>query len=38
LPAQYFEYYNLLMDKYSNTVFYNNIIKECQWLNAYARH
>ncbi len=38
LPAPYFEYYNLLMDKYSNTVFYNNIVKECLWLNAYARH
>ncbi len=38
LPAQYFEYYNLLMTKYANTTFYNNIVKECMWLNAYARH
>lgn len=38
LPDQYVLYYNLLVTKYSNTKFYDGIIKECKWLEAYARH
>lgn len=37
IPENYAEYYNLLMINYSNTKFYNAIIKECKWLAAYAR-
>lgn len=37
LPDRYMTYYNLLMTKYSNTHFYNAVVKECKWLAAYAR-
>jgi hypothetical protein len=37
LPDQYAVYYNLLLSRYSNTKFYDGIIKECKWLEAYAR-
>lgn len=37
LPDQYFGYYQLLMNRYSETKFYNAIVKECKWLAAYAR-
>ena len=37
LPDQYFGYYNLLLTQYSSTKFYDGIIKECKWLEAYAR-
>ena len=37
IPAQYFEYYNLLITKYNHTNFYNGRIRECKWLAAYAR-
>lgn len=37
LPAEYMYYYNLLITRYSNTKFYNAVVKECKWLEAYAR-
>lgn len=37
LPDDYMNYYNLLMTRYSNTKFYEAIVKECKWLEAYAR-
>jgi len=37
LPDQYFGYYSLLLTQYSKTKFYEGIIKECKWLEAYAR-
>lgn len=37
LPMEYMDYYNLLMTKYSDTKFYSAIVKECKWLEAYAR-
>lgn len=37
LPDGYMSYYNLLTTRYSNTKFYEAIIKECKWLAAYAQ-
>ena len=37
LPDEYLDYYNLLTTRYSNTKFYEAIVKECKWLEAYAQ-
>jgi hypothetical protein len=37
LPEDYFRHYDLLINNYSGTKFYNAIVKECKWLAAYAR-
>lgn len=37
MPDSYMNYYTLLTTKYSNTKFYDAIVKECKWLEAYAR-
>jgi hypothetical protein len=37
LPDEYMAHYNLLMTRYSNTKFYNAVVKECKWLEAYSR-
>lgn len=37
LPDNHMTYYNLLMTRYSNTKFYDAVVKECKWLEAYAR-
>jgi hypothetical protein len=37
LPDEYMDYYKLLMNRYSNTKFFEAIVKECKWLEAYAR-
>jgi hypothetical protein len=37
LPDAYMTHYNTLIAKYSGTKFYGQIVKECKWLEAYAR-
>jgi hypothetical protein len=37
LPDAYMTYYNLLKTRYSKTEFYAQAVKECKWLEAYAR-
>ena len=37
LPDAYAEYYELLRTKYANTKFFDGIVKECKWFEAYAR-
>jgi hypothetical protein len=37
LPDEYMTHYNTLIAKYSGTKFYGQIVKECKWLEAYAR-
>jgi hypothetical protein len=37
LPDQYMTYYDVLIRKYANTTFYGAVVKECKWLEAYAR-
>lgn len=37
LPGDYYKYYDLLIRKYDKTEFYQERIKECLWLAAYAR-
>jgi hypothetical protein len=37
LPAEYMKYYDLLIGKYSQTKYYQKVVKECKWLAAYAR-
>lgn len=37
LPDHYMVYYNDLMQKYSETNFYKGVVKQCKWLEAYAR-
>ncbi len=37
LPDKYMTYYNLLMTRYSKTTFYGLVVKECKWLEKYAR-
>lgn len=38
LPSGYRTYYDVLQERYSGTAFYAQIVKECKWLAAYARH
>jgi hypothetical protein len=37
LPDHYMDYYNELTTKYSDTKFYAAVVKQCKWLEAYAR-
>lgn len=37
IPKPYDTYYNVLIRQFSNTAFYEDRIKECKWLAAYAR-
>lgn len=37
LPPEYSEYYDLLISRYSNTHYFDVVVKECKWLAAYAR-
>lgn len=37
LPDDYDTYYALLLRKYSETAFFKQAVKECKWLDAYAR-
>ncbi|MBL7825641.1 MAG: hypothetical protein JNJ57_03350, partial [Saprospiraceae bacterium] len=37
LPDSHYGYYQLLISRYSESKFYNAIVKECKWLAAYAR-
>ena len=36
LPANYTQYYDLLLSNYADTKFYGAVVKECKWLAAYA--
>jgi hypothetical protein len=37
LPAKYSRYYDYLIKNYQQTQFYQAVVKECKWLEAYAR-
>jgi tetratricopeptide (TPR) repeat protein len=37
LPAEYMNYYDLLITRHSKTRYFETVIKECKWLAAYAR-
>ena len=36
IPEEFGSYYNLLLDQYGDTKFYEKIINECQFFRAYA--
>ena len=36
IPEEFGNYYNLLLDQYGDTKFYEKIINECQFFRAYA--
>ena len=37
LPEEYMIYYDVLIAKHSRTKYFNAVVKECKWLEAYAR-
>ena len=37
LPADYMIYYDVLISKHSKTRYFDIVVKECKWLEAYAR-
>lgn len=37
LPANYYTYYDRLINKYSETEFFKERVKECKWLAAYSK-
>lgn len=37
LPPDYMIYYDVLIAKHSRTKYYETVVKECKWLEAYAR-
>ncbi|MCB0523340.1 MAG: hypothetical protein H6576_12585 [Lewinellaceae bacterium] len=37
IPEGYNEYYNILINNFRDTKFFNGVVKECKWLEAYAR-
>ena len=37
LPAEYMVYYDVLISKHAKTKYFDAVVKECKWLEAYAR-